>query len=259
VNPKSYEGWSGPLDACEADARDMQAIANHCGYKSKLLLTKQATRDAVRAAVADAAKALKLGDIFLLSNSSHGGQVPDMNGDEDDGQDETWCLYDGELIDDEIYALLGKFVKGVRVFVLSDSCHSGTVTKFMPLHLAAAPVMQGAPRLMPPDVAHRVYLAHKKFYDDIGRAKENINSEERVKGSVLLISGCQDNQTSSDGEYNGLFTGTLKKVWNGGKFDGDYHSFHKTIVSKMPSNQTPNLFHVGALDKAFEGQHPFEI
>ena len=34
---------------------------------------------------------------------------------ESDKLDETWCLYDGQLIDDELYMELGKFVTGVRI------------------------------------------------------------------------------------------------------------------------------------------------
>ena len=28
VDPQHYEGWSGPLNACEADANDMVDLAN---------------------------------------------------------------------------------------------------------------------------------------------------------------------------------------------------------------------------------------
>ena len=76
-----------------------------------------------------AAKTLQGGDLFFLTYSGHGGQVPDVNGDEADKKDETWCLYDGQLIDDELYFELSKFAAGVRILVLSDSCHSGTVTR----------------------------------------------------------------------------------------------------------------------------------
>jgi hypothetical protein len=70
-------------------------------------------------------------DIFLLTYSGHGGQVPDTNGDEPDRKDETWVLYDGELVDDELHELYTQFKSGTRVVVLSDSCHSGTVTRAM--------------------------------------------------------------------------------------------------------------------------------
>src|SRR6187397_378801 len=129
VNPKHYAGWSGKLTACEADANDMASIAGSRKFASKKLLTKKATRSAVKSAIAAAAKKLKSGDIFFITYSGHGGQLPDQNGDEDDGLDETWCLYDGELVDDELFAAWANFRSGVRILVLSDSCHSGTVAR----------------------------------------------------------------------------------------------------------------------------------
>ena len=129
VDPGHYGGWTGDLTACEFDANDMAAVAGAAGMKSTTLLTKAATRAKVRGALRDAAKKLKAGDLFFLSYSGHGGQVPDVSGDEDDKKDETWCLYDGQLIDDELYLDLAAFQKGVRILVLSDSCHSGTVAR----------------------------------------------------------------------------------------------------------------------------------
>jgi hypothetical protein len=76
VNPKHYAGWSGPLTACEADAEDMQLIATAKGYESQILLTDNATRDAVIAGIGNAANRLTSGDIFLLTYSGHGGQIP---------------------------------------------------------------------------------------------------------------------------------------------------------------------------------------
>ena len=58
--------------------------------------------------------------------------MPDVIGEEADKLDETWCLYDGQLIDDELYFELSKFAAGVRILVLSDSCHSGTVVRAGP-------------------------------------------------------------------------------------------------------------------------------
>jgi metacaspase-1 len=80
-----------------------------------------------------------------------------------------------------------------------------------------------------------------------------------VKASVLLISGCQDNQLSEDGTFNGLFTGTLQRVWNGGMFKGSYRRFHTAIATKMPPDQSPKLSLVGASNAAFIAQKPFTI
>ena len=131
VDPKQYSGWDGQLTACEFDANDMQALAKTQGFtKVTKRLTKKATRSRVLADIKAAAAKLKRNDIFFLTYSGHGGQVPNTGNDfEPDGFDETWCLYDGELIDDELYDALKQFVRGVRIFVLSDSCHSGTVLR----------------------------------------------------------------------------------------------------------------------------------
>ena len=121
VSAAAYEGWDGPLAGCEADAHDMAAIAKSKGMKATTLLTRKATRAKVLAALRSAAKALKAGDLFFLSYSGHGGQVRDVDHEEADRKDETWCLFDGQLIDDELYFELSKFAKGVRILVLSDS------------------------------------------------------------------------------------------------------------------------------------------
>ena len=46
VDPIHYQGWDGQLTACEADAKDMVALAKKQGFKSPtLLLTKAATAE----------------------------------------------------------------------------------------------------------------------------------------------------------------------------------------------------------------------
>lgn len=275
VSPAHYGGWSGDLSACEADADDMRAIAASKGMKPTVLMTKQATRAAVLAALRKAAKALKRGDLFLLTYSGHGGQVPDVTGEEADRQDETWCLWDGQLIDDELYLELSKFAAGVRILVLSDSCHSGTVTR---------DVVPGTPRprMMPPAIARRTYRNHQAFYDqlqhdvakeagkagvidpDTALAQVAVNSPRLTTvvntfaPSVILISGCQDNQTSMDGDFNGAFTGRLLQVWNNGRFTGNYTQFRNMIVAGLPPTQTPNLFVLGSA-AAFLAQRPFTV
>jgi hypothetical protein len=129
VDPDGYDGWDGPLVACEFDAKDMAALAESRGFETKTLLTKDAASSAILEALGEAASSLSAEDVLFLSYSGHGGQVPDGNSDEDDRMDETWCAYDRQVVDDELYSAWAAFSAGTRIIVLSDSCHSGTATK----------------------------------------------------------------------------------------------------------------------------------
>ncbi len=259
VDPAHYDGWNGELAACEADAKDMTALAKSRGFKTQTLLRESATAKTVKDSILKAAKALKSGDTFFLTYSGHGGQVPDTNGDEgrfgdaNDQKDETWCLFDREFVDDELAALYAQFKAGVRVLVLSDSCHSGSVTRA---------VRESAPkervRLLPPAKARDVYIAHQALYDAIQRGVTGAEQQD-IKATVLLISGCQDQQLSRDGDANGLFTGTMKTVWADGAFLGGYKHFRDQIAARMPKAQIPNYFVIGAKNKAFEDEQPFTI
>lgn len=275
VDPNHYvdehgSPWKGELNACHADAMDMQSIANSQGYTSSILLSADATRAAVTASISEAASKLKSGDIFLLTYSGHGGKAPDLNGDEEDDTDETWCLYDGELIDDELHELFAKFAAGVRIFMLSDSCHSGTVSKEQLDNILAdrekharydiitGNPVEPKPRGMPLGAALKTYQKNKAEYDKILEAADP-KALEKVVARVRLISGCMDEQTSADGAFNGRFTGYLKKVWNNGKFEGNYEAFHKAIYDRMPAIQKPNHYIYGSANPAFDEQRPFQI
>jgi hypothetical protein len=261
VDPAAYGGWDGRLTACEADAADMQAIATAAGISSsKKLLSKEAKREAVLAELRSAARELVAGDLLLLTYSGHGGQVPDRNHDEDDFLDETWCFYDGQLLDDELFAEWSKFAKDVRILVLSDSCHSGTVVRVSPTspatHSAPIDAAAGVPRAMPQEFVGRAYRARRELYD--GLQKTPPKREGDIQASVLLISGCQDPQTSMDGPFNGAFTGALLRVWNEGQFKGTYRTFHRRIQRLLPLTQQPNLLVIGE-GKTFVTQKPFQV
>jgi hypothetical protein len=278
VSSAHYGGWDGELEACEFDANDMAEIAKTSGMKSTKLFTKEATRAAVLSAIRANARQLEEGD-FFLTYSGHGGQDPDLNGDEPDRKDETWCLYDGEFIDDELYVELSRFVSGVRVLVLSDSCHSGTVIRAAPD--TTSPARPGRSKMMPPSVAIRTYEEHKKFYDnlqrDLDKAGEKASAANpdsvlahlavsprktaiagQSKAAIILISGCQDNQTAMDGDHNGAFTEQLLLVWNHGTYRGNYAKFHAAIKARMPASQTPKLFTLGSAAD-FVNQEPFSV
>lgn len=263
VNPAKYSGWSGPLSACESDANDMEAIAKAGGFsKITKLLTSKATRAAVINTLNSYASQMKAGDFLFVSYSGHGGQVPDYSGEEADNKDETWCLYDGQLIDDELKIQWQKFVKGVRIFILSDSCHSGTVSRDALVRDAKSSGL-GVPRAMPAAIALKTYRDNKGFYDNIiaginNSGVQNIQMND-INPSVRLISGCQDNQLSYDGTFNGLFTGNLLKAWNNGAFNGNYSDLYSKIMTYMPNYQSPKHSVIGTAITGYGLEKPFTI
>lgn len=266
VDPAHYQGWDGELTACEFDANDMRAIAEGQGFEARSLLTKEATSDAVLAAIERAAGELDRGDLFLCTYSGHGGQVPDRNGeDEEDRSDETWVAYDRQIVDDELYALWSRFAPGVRIFVLSDSCHSGTVVRDIEAKVPGpvstrqkAAAESPRYRALPRDVMIATYRANARLYDAI---QERLPGAERADpaATVLLISGCRDDQLSLDGFSNGLFTENLRAVWDDGAWEGGHAEFREAIRARMPAKQQPNYLRVGAANPEFEQQKPFTV
>ena len=271
-------GWDGPLNGCEADAEAMESIARSQGFATEMMLTENATADNLKAAVADIAKTLRAGDIFLLTFAGHGGQVPDITGDEsEDGDefdtyDETWCMFDRHFIDDEHDVMLADFANDVRVLVVSDSCHSGTV-----LRGDFEEDDWDETRTMPRGTVHACYEGRKPFYDDLQRSLPRISRSD-VGAKTLLFSACLENQTAGDGTPNGAFTGSLLRVWNDGKFEGDFNALHAQVDQellkkyerdkeahargerkKKAKRQNPNLKVGNERDKALKAQRPFSI
>jgi metacaspase-1 len=276
VDKVHYQNWPAQLKCAEFDARDVAAIAERAGCDTRTLLGADATRQRVLGALDAAATSSQPGDLFVFFYAGHGGQVPDLNGDEDDGLDETMCLFDGQLVDDELAVAWSRFQPGVRIFTCADSCHSGTLPRKLVVEAVARSgalraILPDAPRDdedppltrdMPLDVAGAVYEANQVFYDDIQArtaAGDGRRNEAAIQASVIHISACQDNQLSQEFGKNGIFTRVLKKVWKDGNFAGDYVQFSKQLVKESPAIQTPKLLLLGQPNPAFQAQRPFAI
>jgi hypothetical protein len=132
--------------------------------------------------------------------------------------------------------------------VLSDSCHSGTVTRAVDL----------GGRFLGRETVKRVYEQNKDVYDGIQRDYP-ASGRVTVGASIILISGCLDNQTSADGNGNGRFTEQLKAVWDDGAFQGSLGQLRERIAARMPPEQTPNYFVAGAPNPDFERAQAFAI
>ena len=178
VNPDCYNGWDGALLGCLNDAHAMQAIADRQGYMSVPIHGEEATADRVIGEIGQAAANLDDGGILLLTYSGHGGQVPDDTGMGDDGKCQTWVLYDRQLVDKELYGLWSNFAAGTRIFVLSDSCHGGTVTR--ELEYQAKPKALQRFRFIPPQISQGNYQAHRSHYRAVQFANMRNKPEPRT-------------------------------------------------------------------------------
>lgn len=278
VDPDAYGGWDGKLNGCVNDANAMLRLATVKGFRPTQLLDAAATSEAVVTALGSLARQAVAGDLVLLTYSGHGGQVADIDGDEPDEQDETWVLFDRQVLDDELRRMYAQFAPGVRVVVLSDSCHSGTVIRDVERDALLQQAREhdlgldvgargGPPVVLPPEAVARVMPRGIAEKDDKARRAtyEFVQSlagptaPDDVAASVLLISGCQDDQYSYDGPVNGEFTGTLLRVWDEGAFTGSYEDLHRAVLDQMPARQQPNFLTLGTPDAAFVAQQPFTV
>ena len=236
IDPGHY-GTEGRLSGAENDARAMERLARSRGFETRMMLTAEATSDRILDAIRSAAERLASGDTFLFTIAGHGSQVSDEGGDEDDGRDETWCVYDRMLFDDEVAAEWRTFRPGVVIVVVADTCHSQTSARMVRGGSAPVPVA----RHLPDRLAERAYEDHRALYRARRGASVAVAERPDLDVTLITLSACRDRQTAADGVANGLFTESLLSVWDDGRFEGDYQALVSDVRAAMPDPdaQTP--------------------
>jgi hypothetical protein len=252
IGINDYPGTGSDLAGCVNDAHDWAAAFKARGFTVRMLLDKQATGKAMRAAIKALVGGAKSGDSVVIQYSGHGSFVPDQNGDEPDGTDECLCPYDigarGPITDDELFDLYCDHARNVKLLTISDSCHSGTVAKFAPI--TTPPTITGgqAPqrkvRFLPP----AAYLAQAKLAQ-LGTRRAFRTSSPPGRYGALLLAGCQDTEYSYDayfqGRPNGAFSFVALKTLAKLPARATYLDWYKAIRKALPSQQypqSPNLY-----------------
>ena len=175
----NYFGTGNELRGCINDVHHMRDLLISEGFDTKdmVILTDDQrnaqfvpTRDNILRACQWLVAGATFGDVLFFHFSGHGSQLEDDSGMEEDGYNETICPVDmRQIVDDELWSnLVFALPSGVRLTAIMDCCHSGTGLDL--------PFM---------------WQAHGW--------REDTNPSHSC-GDVQLFSGCQDNQTSSDGD-----------------------------------------------------------
>jgi hypothetical protein len=249
----NYKGSSNDLRGCVNDAKDWADVIKLKGFKNpEMFLDKHATIKAVTGAWKKILQEAVAGDKVFLSYSGHGSHMPDRNGDEADGRDECLVLYDGYLNDDEIRKIFAMKKEGVKLFFVSDSCHSGTVTRSF-LNTMANEEYYSAPRFLPPeDDMDAARL------DSLPLASKALGSPEESDMNHVLLSGCLPTEYSYDARIGGKYRGAMSffatKIIRENP-DITYAEFYKKLQKDLPSRrypQTPQLEGTGKNQKMFE-------
>lgn len=179
------------------------------------------------------------GDLVVLTYSGHGSWIADRDADEPDARDEVLCPYDiaqnRPLTDDVLYDMFADRERGVRIVFISDSCHSGSVSRIAPARRGAdAPRVRFLPleHFAPPETVRKA--AKQGAYRAAGAP--------RPFGGVLL-SGCQDTEYSYDAVFdqrpNGAFTYYALQALDKLPPDASYRDWYQAVRTSLPNQSQP--------------------
>lgn len=137
----NYEGSDAPLTGID-DCKDYIRFCERAGVEDITELYDDGSTEMfpynynIVKAIKDIGARCQPHDMFLFFYAGHGTNVPDADGDEDDGLDEAFCTtdvngditMDSVLVDDNFAAALHKYIPvKCRIMVFTDCCHSGSI------------------------------------------------------------------------------------------------------------------------------------
>ncbi|CCD20056.1 peptidase, putative, (fragment), partial [Trypanosoma vivax Y486] len=186
----NYYGTSAQLSGCCNDVKQVLGTLQKCGMpitSANILVDEdgfpgrsgQPTRHNILRHLAWLVLGAKPGDVLFLFFSGHGTQTKALH---DAAEEFDQCLLpvdyekNGCILDNDIHkVLLSRLPAGVRLTAVFDCCHSGTMM----------------------DLAFK-YACSASSAPQCGGHMERIREGNDVKADVLMVSGCEDDQTSAD-------------------------------------------------------------
>jgi hypothetical protein len=118
-----YRRWTRLISSRDAVQRAAR-LCEHAGVVDQwMLVGEAATRGALGAALAEAAKLLADDGLLVLTFSGHTerGEGPI--------EAARWCLFDGPIGVSEVGAQLAQLPSAARVVVIADTCYAGAIAR----------------------------------------------------------------------------------------------------------------------------------
>lgn len=175
------------LFGCINDANAICSFISGYNFQKITVLTDNNVKIPNRVNILDELKNLLInsnsGDVLLLFYSGHGSYILDKNNNEKTGKDQMIipCDFNG-IIDDDLKTIIQtNLKKDVTLIALFDCCFSGSVLDLKYQYMDSL---------------------------DKNNYTENANETETI-GNVIMISGCNDMQTSSDAFLNNTNQGAM--------------------------------------------------
>jgi hypothetical protein len=206
---------TAPLGGCVNDARDWATAFMRLGFeRPRMLLDRQATRDGIMSALAGLVTDSRAGDVIVFQYAGHGTQVPDLDGDEIDGdtpdQDEALCPVDFDsgalLIDDDLRTIFARLPDGVNLTCFFDCCHSGTITR----------MALGGRRAMPPSGKRARFVPASRQLVEAYAATRQAGAARMASRALppgglesmreIVFSACLSSEVALESQGHGDFT-----------------------------------------------------
>jgi hypothetical protein len=241
VGINDYPGTGADLNGCVNDAKNWTSLLEEEGYVATTLLDTDATKSMVVAHLKALIALARFGDRVVFTYSGHGSWLPDVGGDEEDGRDECLVLHDyatgGLLLDDEINEIVSGRRFGVRFYFFSDSCHSGSVSRFV--NTTGRNLPHGVPRFLPP----AAFLTGSELI--AANAVKDVTPKGLSRNNGVLISGCADTEYSYDAYIDGIpqgaFSAAALKAYQKGITMRAWHRALNAGINKTFHPQNPQL------------------
>ena len=219
-----YMGSQNDLSGCLNDIDDVEKkLRNEFPeFQIRKFKNSEVTTMKFIAEIENAMNTITLPGVLYIHYSGHGCQVPNIA--ETNKYDEALYLYNGALVDDNIWTLQQKTPEGLTVVAKFDSCFSGSMNK-------------------------AISKTKKRFYQMPGvrvmkTAVRKFNKTD--SDQWVIFSGCGEEQTSSDAYFNdrpnGAFTFYDLKSYNKTSTYKGEITVLKTFLPNSNFDQIPGLY-----------------